>query len=205
MDMFQKPLVLNCEVDSMEKNMKNIEEYIINEINEISDNETNAIEDEYKNLKQDALNRVIKELEYSCEQEANNRIKEQDKNYSKEKAEYSAFVYKQLFDKRNEYVDMIFNKVKEELLNDINYKESLADKIVLELSKYQLDEPIVYVKEEDLQYIKNVKMKVHARKNIQLGGFVIESNNGKIIDKTLDTILEEQRQWFYENAKFALE
>ncbi|MEG1066748.1 MAG: hypothetical protein RSD85_04270, partial [Erysipelotrichaceae bacterium] len=36
---------------------------------------------------------------------------------------------------------------------------------------------------------------------IVIGGFKIITNTGIIIDETLDTLLNEQKEWFYNNAK----
>lgn len=120
-----------------------------------------------------------------------------------------------LLSKRYEITENIFNEAKMKLIEFSKSKEYLNVllKSVRKISEVfnDTDDTIFYVKKEDLAYEDDIKKefpltcKVKKNKKIQIGGVLANSTKlGINIDETLDSKLENQREWFAENSNLSI-
>ena len=117
---------------------------------------------------------------------------------------------KKLVEKREEYVQTIFTEVKNKLVEFVNgkdYKDYLLTHVKAVSDEYQMTDCVLYVRKDDLKYADDLKkayalpIEVEEGQQIQLGGFIIENKaTNVVVDESLDTALENQKEWFYKTS-----
>ena len=117
---------------------------------------------------------------------------------------------KKLVEKREEYVNTIFTEVKNKLVefvNSSNYLEYLTSHVKAVSDEYQMTDCVLCVRKEDLKYADDLKkayalpIEVEEGQQIQLGGFIIENKTTNVVvDESLDSNLEAQKDWFYKTS-----
>ena len=117
---------------------------------------------------------------------------------------------KKLVEKREEYVNTIFTEVKNKLVefvNSSNYLEYLTSHVKAVSDEYQMTDCVLCVRKEDLKYADDLKkayalpIEVEEGQQIQLGGFIIENKTTNVVvDESLDSNLEAQKDWFYRTS-----
>ena len=117
---------------------------------------------------------------------------------------------KSTFEKRQEIEDKVFERAKEKLLaytKTDKYLEKLLSSAKAVSSKLTANDVVLYVCERDMK-LKNKIISAFGRKcdiqvsdEIKIGGLTALSREmGLLVDETLDTKLENQREWFCENS-----
>ena len=128
-------------------------------------------------------------------------------------SEYNLQKKKEIYSKRKEYQNSVFDSAKKELV-----EFTKSDKYVdfLEKSLHDLSDKVgcnttIYCSAEDKKYEDLIK-KVFPDSNIEIdttieiGGIKIKDIDKSImIDDTLDTRLSEQNEWFISNAKMQVD
>ncbi len=116
---------------------------------------------------------------------------------------------KELFSKRNEIAQSVFDDVKEKLSEYVNSEDYVA---YIKRSAQQIAELfgnndcVVYIRELDLDKIDVIKSEValctiEVDEIIELGGIKAYCKSLSVMaDNTLDSKLDEQRKWFAENS-----
>ena len=170
--------------------------YIKDEIEKISSAEEKEILDEAKAIEQEAYNQLRGEAEIDAKHQLD-----------KELAEISS---KASIEKREEYVNTIFTEVKNKLVefvNSSNYLEYLTSHVKAVSDEYQMTDCVLCVRKEDLKYADDLKkayalpIEVEEGQQIQLGGFIIENKTTNVVvDESLDSNLEAQKDWFYKTS-----
>ena len=117
---------------------------------------------------------------------------------------------KKLVEKREEYVNTIFTEVKNKLVEFVNgkdYKDYLLTHVKAVSDEYQMTDCVLYVRKDDLKYADDLKkayalpIEVEEGQQIQLGGFIIENKaTNVVVDESLDSNLEAQKDWFYKTS-----
>ena len=117
---------------------------------------------------------------------------------------------KKLVEKREEYVQTIFTEVKNKLVEFVNgkdYKDYLLAHVKAVSDEYQMTDCVLYVRKDDLKYADDLKkayalpIEVEEGQQIQLGGFIIENKaTNVVVDESLDSNLEAQKDWFYKTS-----
>ena len=179
--------------------------YIKDEIEKISSAEEKEILDEAKAIEQEAYNQLRGEAEIDA--------KHQAEISSKASIEASAQLeerLKKLVEKREEYVQTIFTEVKNKLVEFVNgkdYKDYLLTHVKAVSDEYQMTDCVLYVRKDDLKYADDLKkayalpIEVEEGQQIQLGGFIIENKaTNVVVDESLDSNLEAQKDWFYKTS-----
>ncbi len=115
--------------------------------------------------------------------------------------------------KRTQLTQNVFEKAEKKLVefsNSDEYIDFLA-KSLKEIYSYVGEELSVSVKPEDIDKVLKasekcgVPCKANADTTIKLGGIKSESEKlNKIFDDTLDSRLEDQREWFFANSNFKI-
>ena len=117
---------------------------------------------------------------------------------------------KSTFAKRQEIEDKVFERAKEKLLEYAGtdkYIQKLLESAKTVSEKLTADDVTLYVCERDLKLKNKIisafgrKCDVQASNEIQIGGIMgISRKVGLLADETLDTKLQNQREWFCENS-----
>ena len=169
--------------------------YIKDEIEKISSAEEKEILDEAKAIEQEAYNQLRGEAEIDAKHQLDKELEER---------------LKKLVEKREEYVNTIFTEVKNKLVefvNSSNYLEYLTSHVKAVSDEYQMTDCVLCVRKEDLKYADDLKkayalpIEVEEGQQIQLGGFIIENKTTNVVvDESLDSNLEAQKDWFYKTS-----
>lgn len=180
--------------DEIEKQAKNDEQMILNEVKKLEDDAYEAMKAE---AKRDAELRLKQE-----EDEINS-------NASTEISESHIERTKRIIEKRDEYVKAIFDKARQELMafcQSDEYKLFLIKKME-KVSKDFDGDSVLYLSSKDLGFSddlvntfgKNIEVKVDDR--ITIGGFILENlKSHLVVDETLDFALNNQKGWFNKNS-----
>lgn len=119
-------------------------------------------------------------------------------------------VKKNLFIRRDELVEGLFNQLRHKLLDyskTEEYKSRFVQLITKTLETENLGEALLLVKEDDCAYFKdafksNPSLKVECSNTIEVGGFILQESNGKMaIEMTLDHQLKVQKEWFFAHSE----
>ena len=117
---------------------------------------------------------------------------------------------KSTFAKRQEIEDKVFERAKEKLLEYAGtdkYIQKLLESTKTVSEKLTADDVTLYVCERDLKLKDKIisafgrNCTVQSSSEIQIGGIMgISRTVGLLADETLDTKLQNQREWFCENS-----
>lgn len=184
--------------------------YIKDEIERISAKEEQTILTEAKEIEQAAYNHLRDEAEIAAKHQLEKELAEISSKASIDASIQLEERLKKLVTKREEYVNTIFNEVKErleEFVSSDKYHDYLINHVKAVSDEYQMSDCILYVKNDDLKYIDELKaayqlpIEVKDSKDIQLGGFIIENKQTNVvINESLEVNLENQKDWFYKTS-----
>lgn len=130
-------------------------------------------------------------------------------NYTTERSHALAELRRRLLLKRDEYVELIFREVREQLLaftEGEEYPAFLRRKFARACESYRLTRPIVSLCGRDMKYATLFQKivpqaQVQESGDILIGGFIAEKYGEPfILNETLDNTLMEQREWFYSHS-----
>ena len=187
--------------------------YIKDEIEKISSAEEKEILDEAKAIEQEAYNQLRGEAEIDAKHQLDKELAEISSKASIEASAQLEERLKKLVEKREEYVQTIFTEVKNKLVEFVNssngkdYKDYLLAHVKAVSDEYQMTDCVLYVRKDDLKYADDLKkayalpIEVEEGQQIQLGGFIIENKaTNVVVDESLDSNLEAQKDWFYKTS-----
>lgn len=135
---------------------------------------------------------------------------------------------KKIFEKRNKMTENVFEKVTQKLVEftkTADYEKLMLESVKKIAQALKADDVIFFIKESDLKFADKIKAtytaeklkdkkladkiksafspscEVKSSKEIKIGGITGRSASlGLIADETLDTKLDGQREWFYQNS-----
>lgn len=186
-----------------------LEQYFKDEIQRINQIELACIEKDIDEIREKA----IEELESSVQQEAHMYYEQEFKELQSEHAVQLSKLHEEtnrkLMKKRKELSESVFTQVKQQLESFVAsdaYVDFLCDK-VKRFAEYGYEDVILYLSKHDmmlkdqLQNAYGKACEIMQDEEIVLGGVRLEClKNGRIVDETFDTVLEEQKDWFYTNS-----
>ena len=192
--------------------MQNIDQvflYMKDEIERQAKNEEKAILDEVKALEDEAYESMRAE----AKRDADLKLKQEEEMSSNASAEISESHIertKKLIEKRDEYVKAIFEKAHKELVaftKSADYASFMESKIKKVADDFKDSHSIMYVSAKDLAMKADLvkafgqDIDVEASDDITIGGFIIENKESSlVVDETLDFALNNQKEWFNKNS-----
>lgn len=192
--------------------MQNIDQiflYMKDEIEREAANEEKAILDEVKALEDEAYESMKAEAKKDAELKLKQDVEEMTSQASAEISESHIERTKKLINKRDEYVQIVFNEAKEQLLafsqsdDYLTFMKAKIEKIAGDFD----EDSIMYVASKDLslkdELIKTFQkdIQVEASEDIIIGGFIVENKKSKlVVDESLDFALKNQKEWFNKNS-----
>ncbi|MGN1182217.1 MAG: V-type ATP synthase subunit E [Faecalibacillus sp.] len=184
--------------------------YIRDEIEKIASQEEKEILDEAAALEKEAYSQMETEAKKDAKHQLEKELAAISSNASIEAATNLEKRTKKLVEKRETLMKDIFTKAKEQLnafVKSKDYKDYLLNHIERIGKEYQMTGCILHLKEDDMIYKNDLikaygfEIDVKVDQQIQLGGFIIDNpDTHVIVDETLDTALENQKDWFYKTS-----
>ena len=192
--------------------MQNIDQvflYMKDEIERQAKNEEKFILDEVKALEEEAYESMKAEAKKDAELRLKQEEEEMSSNAASEISESHIERTKKLISKRDEYVKAIFDQARKELI-DFAYSDEYAsfmDEKIKKISESFNEDSIMYVNSKDIgmkdELLKafGKTIKVEVSEDITIGGFIVENKEAHlVVDETLDFALENQKEWFNKNS-----
>ena len=184
--------------------------YIRDEIEKIADQEEKQILEEAKALEKEAYAQMEAEAKKDAKRQLEKELAAISSKASIDAASNLEQRTKKLVEKRDELVKNIFEQAKNKLIAFVEsdeYKDYLIDHIQKIGQEYQMTGCILNLRKEDMKYQKELvkaygfDIEVKDNNQIHLGGFIIENPVTHVVcDETLETALENQKDWFYKTS-----
>lgn len=193
-----------------EFNKESLLKYIKEEIERVSAEDIEKAEKEVQNIRNSEISRMERQMKEANELVYQNQLEDLKVQHTVEMSKLKSSHMKELFVKREEYAQKVFEEVKEKLLaytktdayvqkNMESMKQYLVGKNGYTLRICPNDEKL----EKESKNLDGVS-EVILDENIEIGGYVL-SKNAQYFDETLDTKFEEQKKWFYSNSNFIID
>ena len=189
-------------------NATNVLEYFKQEIDQVSSKEKDAILLEVDGI----ISNAVKEYQENAKQDADyayqKKISEANSDHSKKMAELNASKNIKINVKRQELADRVFKAAKEKLetyTSTEEYKKQFLLALEKVKNKMNMDQSVLYINENDKKIEKEIRALIGNACSIemkaQIGGFILENKEaGVIVDESYDSLLEDQKDWFYQNS-----
>ena len=184
--------------------------YMKEEIERLANLEEEKILAEAKELEEEAYNQIKAEAKKDAEALLAKELVEISSSASVEASLSQEEKTKKLVIKRDEYVANIFKEAKEKLVAFVaskDYQKYLIEHIEKIGKLYQVEDSTLELREEDMRYkdelVKayGVDLEVEVSDKIKIGGFIIENKaTNVVVDESLDSALENQKDWFYKTS-----
>lgn len=169
---------------------------------------------EAADLEQQACDKIRNEVKNEVAHKMKKEMAQLSTNASMNKSLKQTKRKHQLLKKREQYVTEIFTEAKEKLIAFTKleeYKYHVLQRVKLVSEQYQMDNVILYVRQEDLHFKEDIikaygsEIEITSNTTIGIGGFIIENKaEGIVLDESLDTVLENQKEWFYQTSGFII-
>lgn len=193
--------------------MQNIDQvflYMKDEIERQAKNEEKAILDEVQALENEAYESMKAEAKRDAELRLKQEVDEMSSQASTEISESHIERTKKLIAMRDKYVKDIFAKAKDELIaftKSDEYLPFMQAKIKKVANHFEGTNAVMFVNAQDLKMKEDLmkafgkSLKIEVSDNIIIGGFIIEDRESAlVVDETLDFALKNQKEWFNKNS-----
>ena len=143
-----------------------------------------------------------------------NRVRHVKSEFNYKLSKKSLDFKKKILSFRNDLIKQVIKQSEREILDFVNsdkYKDYLLNKIKQVFDEFNFNDAEIRIRREDLKLKKDLLMfknvsSVLADEQNKLGGFVlIDKQSNIIIDKTISSILSNQRQHFLKTSGLIIE
>ena len=159
---------------------KQLEENLVKAIQSQSQERLNQLQVDYDSRRQE----IIEGFRHEAQEESNVFIEQAladlKNNLIQNESQSKWKIKKDLFIKRAELVDQLFEDIRQDLIaftQGTDYKAFIKENLSKAMAKYPMDHTIILVKATDVDFIKtlvNEKVKVAAFEQIHIGGFILK-------------------------------
>ena len=184
--------------------------YMKEEIERLASLEEEKILAEAKELEAEAYQQIKAEAKKDADALLAKELVEISSNASVEASLSQEEKTKKLVETREAYVTKIFKEAKNrlnEFVNSEGYKMYLIKHMEKISSLYQMSDSILKLRQNDTKYADDlvkaygIDLTVEVSDEIKIGGFIIENKaTNVVVDESLDTALENQKEWFYKKS-----
>lgn len=184
--------------------------YMKEEIERLASLEEEKILAEAKELEAEAYQQIKAEAKKDADALLAKELVEISSNASVEASLSQEEKTKKLVETREAYVTTIFKEAKNrlnEFVNSEGYKMYLIKHMEKISSLYQMSDSILKLRQNDTKYADDlvkaygIDLTVEVSDEIKIGGFIIENKaTNVVVDESLDTALENQKEWFYKTS-----
>ena len=184
--------------------------YMKEEIERLASLEEEKILAEAKELEAEAYQQIKAEAKKDADALLAKELVEISSNASVEASLSQEEKTKKLVETREAYVTKIFKEAKNrlnEFVNSEGYKMYLIKHMEKISSLYQMSDSILKLRQNDTKYADDlvkaygIDLTVEVSDEIKIGGSIIENKaTNVVVDESLDTALENQKEWFYKTS-----
>lgn len=184
--------------------------YMKEEIERLASLEEEKILAEAKELEAEAYQQIKAEAKKDADALLAKELVEISSNASVEASLSQEEKTKKLVETREAYVTKIFKEAKNrlnEFVNSEGYEMYLIKHMEKISSLYQMSDSILKLRQNDTKYADDlvkaygIDLTVEVSDEIKIGGFIIENKaTNVVVDESLDTALENQKEWFYKTS-----
>ena len=184
--------------------------YMKEEIERLASKEEEKILNEAKELEEEIYNQIKAEAKKDADALLAKELVEISSNASVEASLSQEEKTKKLVETREAYVTKIFKEAKNRLNEFVNiegYKNYIIKNMEKISSLYQMSDSILKLRQNDTKYADDlvkaygIDLTVEVSDEIKIGGFIIENKaTNVVVDESLDTALENQKEWFYKTS-----
>lgn len=192
----------------MEKTAKT--DNFLKAIKKYADNQRNTILSEVDNFKKEKIAEAKKKAEYDSEKLIKDKLEAKKNEQTSKIAKLMQEGQRKLFLERAEMTESVFKKAEEKLIEftkTTKYSELLNNYAKNISALFDGKSCIIYVNERDMALADQIKTlfggkaELCADKTIKIGGLKGYCEALSIVaDETLDSKLNAQREWFFENS-----
>ena len=183
---------------------------LINDIENRTQEQLRILEDNFHTQRDSAIHHYNQEAVEESNLFIDQELAELKSNVMQSETQFKWRVKKNLFIRREELVEGLFEKLRLQLI-DYSKTEAYQTRFITLINQTIKDEGLndglLLVKESDLErFIKALStyqnLKIEATNLIEVGGFIIQELNGKMaIEMTLDHQLKVQKEWFFAHSE----
>ncbi len=189
-------------------NQTNVLGYFKQEIEQISKKEKDAVLVEVDGI----ISTAVKEYQENAKRESEyaylKKVSEANNTLSRNIAKQNEMKNSKINEMRQRIADSVFAQAKEKLeayTKQKAYQEHLLASLRKVKEAMDVEGAILSLNAQDMRLEKEIKEVMGSACTIQekpqIGGFVLENKKaGVIVDESFDSLLEDQRDWFYQNS-----
>ena len=189
-------------------NQVNVLSYFKQEIEQIALKEKDAVLLEVDGI----ISKAVKEYQESAKRDADyayqKKIGEANNTLSRNVAKQNEIKNAKINEKRQAIVEQVFQDAKAKLetyTQSETYQQHLFSSLKKANETLDLSDAVLYLNAQDMQLANTIKTVVKdtcvLQEKAQIGGYVLEVKKaGVIVDESFDSLLEDQRDWFYNNS-----
>ena len=192
----------------MEKTAKT--DNFLKAIKKYADNKRNTILSEVDNFKKEKIAEAKKKAEYDSEKLIKDKLEAKKNEQTSKIAKLMQEGQRKLFLERAEMTESVFKKAEEKLIEftkTTKYSELLNNYAKNISALFDGKSCVIYINERDMAFADQIKTlfggkaELCADKTIKIGGLKGYCEALSIVaDETLDSKLNAQREWFFENS-----
>ena len=192
----------------MEKTAKT--DNFLKAIKKYADNQRNTILSEVDNFKKEKIAEAKKKAEYDSEKLIKDKLEAKKNEQTSKIAKLMQEGQRKLFLERAEMTESVFKKAEEKLIEftkTTKYSELLNNYAKNISALFDGKSCVIYINERDMAFADQIKTlfggkaELCADKTIKIGGLKGDCEALSIVaDETLDSKLNAQREWFFENS-----
>ncbi len=179
-------------------------------IKKYADNQRNTILSEVDNFKKEKIAEAKKKAEYDSEKLIKDKLEAKKNEQTSKIAKLMQEGQRKLFLERAEMTESVFKKAEEKLIEftkTTKYSELLNNYAKNISALFDGKSCVIYINERDMAFADQIKTlfggkaELCADKTIKIGGLKGYCEALSIVaDETLDSKLNAQREWFFENS-----
>lgn len=197
------------------QNEQQLLDYFKREIARESNAEKEQSLAEAKSIKDKALEKIKHDATVDAKRKMEREINEISLNNQREISKMQKSINRELIAKRQALQNEIFDQASKQLTafaNSDDYQAFLEKNIALLSDDIYAGHLDIQVNEKDVTLMETLMKKtghqvyIQASADITIGGFIaINRELGMIADYSLDTRLEEQKEWFYNHSGLVIQ
>jgi len=183
---------------------------LVNDIENRTQEQLRILEENFHAQRESTIHHYNQEAVEESNLYIEQELAELKNNVRQSETQFKWKVKKNLFIRREELVEGLFEKLRIKLIEYSKteaYQTRFVNLIVQTLKAEGLNDGVLFTKEGDCEFFAKAlasypNLKVECSSLIEVGGFILQESNGKMaIEMTLDHQLKVQKEWFFAHSE----
>lgn len=187
-----------------------LKNYFEEEIQRVSNIQIKELDHEIDTIRKETIANLEEEAQNEAGLLRDSELREMQSDFAIQASRLREEQSRKLMQKRRELNEEIFTEVKKQLLafcESDRYEPMLIEKLTACAKQYANKNVDIHIAPKDEAYRKTMEKaygkgcNIICDDQILIGGFLLNyKEDGIVIDETLDTALDDQREWFFANS-----